>query len=375
MYTSAALILVASVPSLWIHAAPIDPPVDPDAAPQSVNGDSNPFTFPLTNGFPDLQGPDNPNVTDIEANALGTLPNDAPPPSLADDDATSLQLIAFNELWEVAFFTEFLFNVTNNVTGYEISDASSRQSIINALTAVQAQEQLHVLVSNNVLAYFNLTTVEPCQYMSPVTNLSQAFNLARTFTDVVLGTLANVQTHLAQNGDIDMIATIGSVIGQEGEQNGFYRYSLDLIPSSLPFLTASARAFAFSALNQMFVVPGSCPNAYAIDLPIFLPLNVVTSPVEAVDQNLTFSLQSDTYQSADGLSVVFINQQNVPVVGNITDAAFSDGALQFSADFPYTEYEMNGLTIVAVTNSTGPFDNAEAVANATVAGPGLIEIN
>jgi hypothetical protein len=36
---------------------------------------------------------------------------------------------------------------------------------------------------------------------------------------------------------------------------------------------------------------------------------------------------------------------------------------------------MYGLTIAAVTNSTGPFANATEVAGATLYGPGLIEVN
>lgn len=376
MYSRAILVLAATLPGLLVHATPLPTSADSSAAPQGTSGNSNPFKFPLTDGFPDFNGTNATDAIDgIEENALGTLPNGPPPTKIADDDATSFKLVAFNEIWEVAFFTELLFNVTNNATGFEISDSDMRKSAIEALTAIQAQEQLHALAANSVLSATNNEPIKACEYMAPVTNLSQAYDLARTFTDVVLGTLANVQTHLAQNGDIGPIAQIGSIIGQEGEQNGWYRNQISLVPSSLPFLTASARAFAFSALNQMFVVRGSCPNVQTIDLPIFEPLKVVTSPVKPETQTLMFSLQSDKYQSAKGLSLVYINQQNSPVATNLSDAKYSDGALSFSAEFPYTKYEMNGLTIAAVTNSTGPFMNAEAVANATVAGPGLIEIN
>ena len=36
---------------------------------------------------------------------------------------------------------------------------------------------------------------------------------------------------------------------------------------------------------------------------------------------------------------------------------------------------MNGLTIAAVTNSSGPFMTVDEVANAALFGPGVIEIN
>jgi len=50
--------------------------------------------------------------------------------------------------------------------------------------------------------------------------------------------------------------------------------------------------------------------------------------------------------------------------------------VSFTASFPFNEATFgNGLTIAAVTNTTGPFTGADDVAKVTVFGPGLIEIN
>src|SRR4030081_3858728 len=98
-----------------------------------------PFSFPLANGFPTVANP-----ADIEKQAHGSLPNGPPPASITDDTLTSLRLIAFNELAEVAFFTELIANITNKVSGYDnIGDDKTRDFILAALTAVQAQEELH----------------------------------------------------------------------------------------------------------------------------------------------------------------------------------------------------------------------------------------
>lgn len=46
------------------------------------------------------------------------------------------------------------------------------------------------------------------------------------FTDVVLGTLQDIQLRLAQNNADEgpaVVPIIGSVIGNEGEQTGFFR--------------------------------------------------------------------------------------------------------------------------------------------------------
>ncbi|KAJ9640743.1 hypothetical protein, variant [Exophiala oligosperma] len=348
----------------------------PPATPSSQG--SNPFKFPLQNGFPNIQNP-SAALTQIEQQAHGLLPNGPPPPSApAADDLTSLRLIAFNEIFEVAYFTELLSNVTNNVVGYQFQDANLRETIIEALTAIVAQEELHALNANGALAHFNAGPIQPCLYNAPVDNFQDAIALASTFTDVVLGTLGDVQVHFGQNGDAGLIRGVAAVIGQEGEQNGFYREILGELPSQAPFLTASAREFAFSALNQNFVVPGSCPNSNTIALPIFGALTLETPKVQAQDQQLQFSFQAtgqySQYASGQGLSLVYINQQNVPVVVPIQGAQNDGGKVTFSANFPFSENLMFGLTIAAVTSNAGPFADVDAVAKAALFGPALIEV-
>jgi hypothetical protein len=331
----------------------------------------------LSNGFPNIANPSS-QLTAIEQQAQGTLPNGPPPASITADTMTSLELIAFNELFEVAFFTDLIYNITNNVPGYEVGGNGVQQFVLNALTAVQAQEELHALNANGALAHFGASPIQPCKYQFPVSTFADAIGLASTFTDVVLGTLQDVQSKLATDGDDGLIRGIGSVIGQEGEQNGYYRTLLNKIPSALPFLTTSTREFAFSALNQNFVVPGSCPNIGEISLPVFGPLTVVTSNISPSTQNVQFSFTataSANAASAAGLSVVYINQQNLPVVEPLLNPTQTGNTVSFSAAFPYAQFEMNGLTIAAVVKGSGPFANADAVAQATVYGPGLIEIN
>lgn len=365
----------------------------PSAAPATPSGaqikSGNPFSFPLDNGFPTLSADAKTVVNEL---AQGTEPNGGAP-TLQTDDLTSIQLIAFNELFEVAFFTDLLFNVTNNVAGFGFQDQKMRQTVIDALVAIQAQEELHADNANAILTNNKVDPIQACKYQFPTTNLADALNLASTFTDVVLGTLQDVQLHLAQNNAANgpnVVPIIGSVIGQEGEQNGFFRnvsrnmrttYTLTnttqfngKIPSAKPFLTRSSREFAFSALNQNFVVPNSCPNSNTIKLPIFQPLTVVTTPV-GKDQLLTFSVPVDKPTPPTGLSLVLINGQNTPLIETVQNAQVANGVATFQANFPFTENILDGLTIAALTSSAGPFASAEDVAKATIAGPGLIEVN
>jgi hypothetical protein len=146
---------------------------------------------------------------------------------------------------------------------------------------------------------------------------------------------------------------------------------------SVPWL----REFAFSAL-QSFVIPGSCPNINTIDLQIFEPLNVLSNVEPKVqDVKFSFAIPANANTASwksdySGLSVVYINQQNTPIVQALQNIDVMDTTVTFTATFPFDEATFgNGLTIAAVTNSTGPFASVDDVAKATVFGPGLIEVN
>lgn len=90
-----------------------------------------PFSFPLANGFPNLNATARKEVYEL---AGGTLPNGPVPTSLKPNGVQALQLIAAGELFEVAYFAELLNNITNGVPGYEA--AGQDQYIIDTITVV-----------------------------------------------------------------------------------------------------------------------------------------------------------------------------------------------------------------------------------------------
>jgi hypothetical protein len=210
------------------------------------------------------------------------------------------------------------------------------------------------------------------------------------FTDVVLGALQDANVALANPTDSALIRGLTSVVGQEGEQNGWYRLLQGKVPSALPFLTASAAPFAVNVLLQNVIVPDTCPDIARINAisPTFLTLQITSPPPGQSDTVLTFAIpfssnDSLSSVSADalkaGFSIVYVNQQNLPILEVIQNATVTKkndgfGTFTFQANFPYTANLMNGLTITALVNGTGPFASVDDVAMATVAGPGLISI-
>ena len=112
------------------------------ASPVRRGIDENPF--PLSDGFPT---PSAQQLLQIEKEAHGTLSNSTPPATASEDTLYSLSLIAVNEFFEVAYFSELLSNVTNNEYGFKIEHHEARQLIIDTLTTVKA-------VSEPLLLFF-----------------------------------------------------------------------------------------------------------------------------------------------------------------------------------------------------------------------------
>lgn len=219
--------------------------------------------------------------------------------------------------------------------------------------------------------------IQPCEYQFPVTNFTQAVALAQTFTDIVLGTLPEAQAIFAADAgdETPLVPLFGSVLAQEGEQVGFYRFAQKKTPSAAPFLTGGSPSFAFTAI-QMFIVPGSCPQPLSkVNLTTFGPLTVVTTP-ESMNMTLEFAVPGAVAPETN--EIVYLSGQNLPVSVPISTATSIAGMSHFTASFPFESAARfaNGLTIAALVNCTGKtFMTNDEVAAATLYGPGLIEIN
>ena len=200
-------------------------------------------------------------------------------------------------------------------------------------------------------------------------------SLAGTFTDLVLGTLQDVNQIFGQNQDIALIRTITSILGNEAEQDGFFRLIQKKNPSSQPYLTTASRDFAFTAI-QSFTITGSCPNIGTIPLKTFRPLTVLSSDVSNSTQSIEFSFSKDSRDSFNisEFRLVYMNGQSNPIVKNMDNVQSSGDKISFEAAFPFEEYQMFGLTIAVVTRTANNLENITAVSNSTMFGPGIIQI-
>lgn len=314
-------------------------------------------------------------INEIQERAHGTLPNTPLPTHLSQDSIASFKLIAFNELFEVAFFFDLVQNITNGVEGYELGER--RDEILEDLNVILAVEELHALGANAILTANGVKPIEPCRYTFPVDDYESAIALAATFTDVVLGALQDVNDIFAQNAESGPVRLISSIIGNEGEQGSLFRSIQKKITPSQPFLTTSTREFAFTAVRS-FTVPGSCSSIDEIPLQTFKPLNILTPDIGPMTKEIQFSFSlKDVDVDLDALALVLVNAQNKPITSKLEniEVDHDQQVVTFTANCSSNNLLFQGLTIAAVTHSIASFDNAGAVARETIFGPGLIEVS
>lgn len=336
------------------------------------------YEVPQSNGFPNPS----PNQTlIIETQAGGLLPNAPLPTTLGANSITAFQLIASNELFETAYFSSLLKNITDCASGYE---ASNKHELVKVFQTVLAQEELHAIGARAILESAGAFVPGPCQYQFPVSTLQESITVAETFTVAVLGALQGANVIFAEDGEPGLVQLVSSIIGQEGEQNGYYRVLLEQVPSESPFLTPVPATFAWSVL-QNFIVPGSCPFALdQINIPILPTISVNGGPIgnlEPEDQTLTLSVDLSTSPNAApyiggdgaGLTFTYTTGKQLPITVSISDVNFSGSVISFKAPFPYSEHIMQGFSHGALTTGSG-YENVTATAAAAIAGPALIQV-
>jgi hypothetical protein len=351
-------------------------PVHADAAqsdsalqfPVGAGGLHAPVSWPLSNGFPYITNGSKA-WEDLTVQAHGSISNAPSPPSIAPEDAEYLKVIYLQEMYEVWFMTQVLQNITNNATGFEITDPGTKTAATERLIGMQAVEMWHALQAQSIVEAVTGATPQPCTYQSPVATFEEAMLLLVNITGVVMASLEDVAAKMAKNGDIALIKNMMAIESDESGQQGWLRTKFSpgiLFGQDNPFMTASAIEYAYSFLKQHLIV--DCPAELDVNVQVYEPLNLVTPYIAPVDQTLDFNIKAD---SVEGLWVTYINQLNVPSVVKIVNATVENGVAWFQAEYPYTEQHLFGLSVIAVTNSSGPFVDANDVAAATVYAPAL----
>ena len=246
------------------------------------------------------------------------------------------------------------------------------------------QEELHAIGATAILRSAGAFAPGPCIYQFPVSSLDEALALAETFTAVVLGALQGATQAFAKDGDIGPVGLISSVIGQEGEQNGAYRLIQEEKPSESPFLTYVPSILAWSAL-QTFTLPGSCPyDLDMVDIPVLPAIMTNGGPVANIkgeDQTLSFTADLSDSDAAkpyiggdgEGLYLIYQTGQLLPIPAEICNVSWDGSVISFEAQFPFSEWVMQGFSHGTLTVGHSFATADDAVARG-LAGPAIIQV-
>lgn len=93
------------------------------------------FLVPSADGFPN---PSDQQELDIAQRAAGKLPNGPLPKALSIKAAAAFQLIAYNELFETAFFSSLLKNISSGRTGYSLPNGDDKAQALKVIGTVLA---------------------------------------------------------------------------------------------------------------------------------------------------------------------------------------------------------------------------------------------
>lgn len=337
---------------------------------RNTNSGSYITEAPLSDGYPNYT-PDQ--LQQLYLHAGGSLSNSTPPANVSDFAVTFFTAVAHLEYMEAVLFRDFLSNVTNCVPGFEIPSGLpfSKDYIVEAFTKIQAQEELHHLTANGVVKAFGPTGqgITGCtRYNFPIWDFASGIEFFDAITSNVYGGLGAGAEGLGINNDTGLIRPIVATATQEGTQGGFFKLlkNKGLPPSDVPFETVSNLPITWSAFSQI-VDPTSCANYTNVQTTVFAPLTAVDST--------TYTIPASSYKNGTDYYLTFINQLNTPFSVPATVDSSSGSDITLHGDWLYDEHLLNGLTIVLLTTSAGPFADVDAASAAATHGPVFRIIN
>ncbi|KAF7551964.1 hypothetical protein G7046_g7557 [Stylonectria norvegica] len=363
-----------------------------------------------------LPVPLNRQIRVISSEAGGKLPKGPLPKNLSKKGIAAFQLILLNEFFEVAYFEALRKNVTKKRTGFELGYETALRTngtryennqtraeirMEQNLNVLLNQEKMHAIAAQQVLKANHAVRPPPCRYRCHVNNLEEALRHAETFTAVGMGVLQTVSVILSEENQSDVVRILSSIIGQEGEQNGYFRELLGYVPTEAPFLTNVPLEYAYSVLQRYTLQCSYTKTKIEDDFTMtkFPTLDVEDQEILTMTANETSlkfvaSLDHEAIKKLDQLNIsqarpvpgqltfpvplpkdklfmTYLNGQRMHSV-DLEEGSLNDSILTTKASFPCKKENWRGLTIAALT-TTNKFADYDELVNNTIAGPGLIQ--
>lgn len=310
-------------------------------------------------------GPSNPppndqNPLDFSTLAGGGPPNGKLPPNISNAAIADFQAVNFLENFESGFFEQAIGWIGN------WNDKRQYDKLIEVVTKIHAQEQVHVATAEGILNNFHRKTFKPCTYKFPdVHNIDDFASLANLITVTGIGGVINLIAGLAVT-DPELVAGPASILGNEARQDAFFRTTgLGLeFPEPAAFDTRISAGYALN-LASAFVsnCEGNMPSFKTIP-----PLKAeVEKKVTGSSGPITFSFDSKQVKNmTNSVFVGWVNQANkvqytkAKVSGNKVESTIPGG--------------LAGVAFAALTNQE-QFPDVGNLTLATLAGPAPVRIS
>ena len=310
-------------------------------------------------------GPSNPppndqNPLDFATLAGGGPPNGKLPPNISNSAIADFQAVNFLENFESGFFEQAI----EWLHGW--NDKHQYNKLIDVVTKIHAQEQVHVATAEGILNNFHRQTFKPCTYKFPdVHNIEDFVNLANIITVTGIGGVINLVAGLAVT-DPELVTGPASILGNEARQDAFFRTAgLGLeFPEPAAFDTRISAGYALN-LASAFVsdCQGNMPSFKTIP-----PLKAdVHKKVTGSSGPITFSF--DSKQVKNTTNPVFVGWVNQANVVQYTDAKVYGGKVESTIPDG-----LAGVAFAALTNQDH-FPDVGNLTLATIAGPAPVRIS
>lgn len=311
--------------------------------------------------------PASPSPEQIAMAAGGGPPNSGAPTGISASAIADFGAVNFLENLEVAFFTQGLA-ILEASHGHKHYDA-----IREVVTAVIAQEQVHVETAEGILKANNASTFSPCEYTFPVNDAPSFLKLANVITSVGMGGVINIISGLAVS-DPKIVQGPASILAIEARHDAFFReVGLNIRPNPSPFDTRISAPFALN-LAIPFVKPGSCKATPSF--PHIEPMSAVmpdaSKPTTGSSGEMTFEVDTTKIDGADRakLQIGWVNQANNVAYesARVTKEGVKGEVKAMIAQ------GQSGIAFAALTNQKEAVD-VNALTAVTLAGPAPVQIS
>lgn len=163
------------------------------------------------------------NLTAIQIEAGGNIPDLDPPTNISSNGLTSLRLLNFIADFELALSGSLLASVTCHTTSQGNKTGSEVTALIKFLREVKAQQELYKYKLSTALGLFGQQPPRACCFQIPSESLHQTLEFAGAVAGLVTGALQDIIENFAREDEPVFVRFVASVLAAIGNQRAQFR--------------------------------------------------------------------------------------------------------------------------------------------------------